>query len=327
MVLGFFCKNKFAFKKYTSHISLLLLSIISKRVNMSISLFLSYISTQKKYSAHTIKAYKTDIENFETYLINIYSINDVLLANKDIIRSWIAQLHQEGLSAKSIHRKASTLKSAFKYFQKQGIVVINPALAIPLPKIPKRITGFIAPSQMKKLSEVAFDSDLEKIRSYTITQLFYQCGLRLSELINLKETDINTHAGTLKVLGKGNKERIIPFGQELKQTLTQYLTEKHKNITNPSPFFFVTDSGNKLYPVWVQRQIKKTLSSDINTPQKNPHILRHTFATHLMAEGADINAVKELLGHSSLAATQIYTHNTIEQMKKTYSKAHPRSGK
>lgn len=288
--------------------------------------FINYISYEKRYSHHTIHAYQKDLNQFSTYLIEQYQLNDVTKAGHQHIRSWLVYLIEEGISTRSVLRKLSTLKSFYKYLLRNGRIDLNPTLVVVPPKTPSRNPEFIDEENMNDLFEkVDFSNDFSGVRDKLILEVFYATGIRLSELIEIQEADISFHNNTLKVLGKRNKERIIPFTKRMKEPLLIYLQMKNKNGFEAEKRLFVTDRGKKMYPRLVYRIVNKYLGLVTTLTKKSPHILRHTFATHMLNRGADLNAIKEFLGHANLAATQIYTHNTVEKLKKIYQQAHPRA--
>lgn len=289
-----------------------------------LSSFLDYLTYEKKYSAHTVTSYKADLEQFFVFLNPTqerYPINEV---NYQQIRKWIVSLMDSGISPKSINRKLSSLKSFFKYLQRQEIVRVNPMSRISGPKIPKRLPEFVDESSMSKLLDgVVFEDNFKGMTDRLMIDLFYQAGLRRSELAKLKEQDIDVSNGSLKVLGKRNKERMIPVSVQLMRNLEGYLQVKQdRKIANP--MLLVNEKGNSLSDAYIYSTVRTYLGSVTTLSKKSPHVLRHTFATHLLDNGADINAVKDLLGHASLSATQVYTHNTIDKLKKSYKQAHPR---
>ena len=288
--------------------------------------FINYISYEKRYSHHTIHAYQKDLNQFSTYLIEQYQLNDVTKAGHQHIRSWLVYLIEEGISTRSVLRKLSTLKSFYKYLLRNGRIDLNPTLVVVPPKTPSRNPEFIDEENMNDLFEkVDFSNDFSGVRDKLILEVFYATGIRLSELIEIQEADISFHNNTIKVLGKRNKERIIPFTKRMKEPLLIYLQMKNKNGFEAEKRLFVTDRGKKMYPRMVYRIVNKYLGLVTTLTKKSPHILRHTFATHMLNRGADLNAIKEFLGHANLAATQIYTHNTVEKLKKIYQQAHPRA--
>jgi integrase/recombinase XerC len=292
----------------------------------SLTDFLDYLEHEKKFSKHTILSYRNDILQFESWLLTELKHDDLLSANYLQVRSWIAQLMDSGLAARSVNRKLSSLKSFYKYLLKNDIVEVNPLQKIIGPKTPKKLPVFIDQGQMDLLfSEIEFEPGFWGLRDKLILDVLYQTGIRRAELIGLKEEDADLYGLTLKVLGKRNKERVIPISLDLKRNLEAYFKVKKKEGFNNS-FLFVNKKSREMKASEVYKVVTHYLSQITTLDKKSPHILRHTFATHLLNNGADINAVKELLGHSSLAATQVYTHNTIEKLKKAYKQAHPRSG-
>jgi integrase/recombinase XerC len=288
--------------------------------------FINYISYEKRYSYHTIHAYQKDLNQFSTYLIDQYQLNDVTKAGHQHIRSWLVYLIENGISTRSVLRKLSTLKSFYKYLLRNGQIDLNPTLVVIPPKTPSRNPEFVVEENMSDLFEkVDFSNDFSGIRDKLILEVFYATGIRLSELIELQEADISFHNNTLKVLGKRNKERIIPFTKRMEEQLLIYLQIKKENGFEAEKTLFVTKRGEKMYPRMVYRIVNKYLGLVTTLTKKSPHILRHTFATHMLNRGADLNAIKEFLGHANLAATQVYTHNTVEKLKKIYQQAHPRA--
>lgn len=288
--------------------------------------YLDYIRHEKKYSAHTLLSYQNDLNQFSEYLQKENSKANITEAGHLSIRSWIAELIDTGISAKTVNRKLSCLKSFYKFLLSNNIIKINPLQKIQGPKTPKKLPVFIDEEPMLNLFEkISFEEGFEGQRDKLILDILYQTGLRRAELCNLKEQDIDFYNLTIKVLGKRQKERIIPISVELKRNLEAYLTvKKEKELVNS--FLLVNKNNKALKAAEIYRIVKKYLGSVTTLDKKSPHVLRHTFATHLLNNGADINAVKELLGHANLSATQVYTHNTIEKLKKTYKQAHPRSG-
>lgn len=286
--------------------------------------FLNYLSFEKRYSLHTQHFYHQDIIQFVQHLTEeneSISINEI---NYQHIRNWISSLNNQQLSAKSINRKLSSLKSFFKYLMREEVISINPLAKITGPKTPKRLPIFIDEHQMEQLfAHVTFDNDFKGIKDKLILDLLYQTGIRRSELMTLKENDVDLFNSTIKVLGKRKKERFIPISLSLKRNLEAYIQVKHsKQFTNP--MLLVNEKGNSLTEQSVYKTVNHYLALITTIKKKSPHVLRHTFATHLLNNGADINAVKDLLGHANLSATQVYTHNTIEKLKKSYKQAHPR---
>ena len=288
--------------------------------------FLDYLAFQKRYSQHTIVSYMNDLSAFFSFLNEQFGETALIDIKTTFIRSWLAELKQGGMESKSINRKISTLKSFFKYQLRQQTVSASPMTGIISPKVSKRLPQFVEKMDMKTLlTHVEFPDTWQGKTDKLILQLFYNTGIRQAELIGLKEIDISKNNSSIKVLGKGNKERIIPVSNELMQQMQEYMDEKVRIFeVCDKTFLLIASSGKKLYPRFAYNTVNKYLSLVTTIDKKSPHILRHSFATHLMNSGADLNAVKELLGHSSLAATQIYTHNTIDKLKDIHKMAHPK---
>jgi len=290
--------------------------------------FIDYIQFEKRYSSNTIIAYNKDLEQFLHFVNEKYNIGEIAGIDHHIVRSWIVELMENNTSARSVNRKLTTLKSYFKFLLKEGLITDNPMYKVITPKTSKRLPYFVEQDKMQSLFvESYFNDDFQGTRDRLILDILYSTGIRLSELINLTYQDINIERKTMKVLGKRKKERIVPFGDNLKNLLICYIKQKQKSFDNPEAYSYllVTNSGKKIYSRLVYRIVNKYLSMVSTLEKRSPHVLRHTFATHMLNNGADLNAIKELLGHSSLAATQVYTHNTIEQLKSIYNKAHPRA--
>ena len=290
-----------------------------------IQAFLNYLQFEKRYSKHTLLSYQNDLEQFFAYLASQFDAPQVKSITAMYIRSWLAEMKEDEISSKTINRKISSLRSFFKYEMKTGGLEQTPMATITAPKIGKRLPVFVEQKDMSTLFDhVEFTDDWKGRTERLVLLLFYNTGMRLSELINLKESQLDPAHSQVKVLGKGTKERIIPISGDLVKTLQEYIAEKPKyeiKIVN----VFVTEKGKPLTPRSVYSFVNRKLAEVTTIQKKSPHILRHSFATHLMNNGADLNAVKELLGHSSLAATQIYTHNTIEKLKEVFQKAHPKA--
>ncbi len=294
-------------------------------VEVAVNGFFSYLNLQKRFSPLTVKSYRSDINQFFTFLNDELPEPKLSQISYQHIRSFIASMIDSGLSPVSVNRKISTLKSLFKYLLKHRIIETNPCQKIQGPKKPKRLPVFVDEGQMEKLFSIEFESGFEGQRDKLMFDILYQTGIRRAEIINLKESDVDMYNLQLKVLGKRNKERIIPFSLNLKRNLETYFVVK-QSTNLKSSYLLVSMKDKPLSPQNVSTTVKKILGQVTTNKKKSPHVLRHTFATHLLNNGADINAVKELLGHTSLSATQIYTHNTIEKLKKSYNQAHPRSG-
>ncbi len=287
--------------------------------------FLDYLKFEKRYSKHTLLSYQNDLEQFFAYLTSQFDAPALESITAMFIRSWLAEMKEEGISSKTINRKISSLKSFFKYEIKTGVLTETPMTTVVAPKISKRLPVFVEQKDMATLFEyVQFSDDWKGRTERLVLLLFYNTGMRLSELINLKESQLDMANSQVKVLGKGNKERIIPVSKELSEDLQKYISEKPMRKDGVLAVF-ITQNGKPLQPRSVYNFVKQHLGSVTTIQKKSPHILRHSFATHLMNNGADLNAVKELLGHSSLAATQVYTHNTIEKLKEVFKNAHPKA--
>jgi len=291
--------------------------------------FLDYLKFQKRYSRHTVISYQNDLTSFFDFLFSQFGEMQLSEISASLIRSWLAGLKEKGMESRSINRKISALKSFFKFQLKEGKITLSPMTTIISPKNKKRLPQYVDEKGTETLFKyVTFEDNWKGRTENLVMQLFYNTGMRQAELVSLKESQVDPGNRQIKVLGKGNKERVIPVSSELMDQAMQYMQDKRKNFSNfDSEYVLVNDKGKKLYPRYVYSVVKKYLSAkDVTTIEKrSPHVMRHTFATHLMNNGADINAVKELLGHSSLAATQVYTHNTIEKLKDIYKKAHPKA--
>jgi integrase/recombinase XerC len=283
--------------------------------------FISYLQFEKRYSEHTVIAYKNDLSQFITFaeLVEISTFSSLSPA---FIRSWIVELIDKGCTNKSVNRKLASLRTFYKWLRKEGVASTNPLLKIRGPKSEKRLPSFAKESELKasNLNEY-FSDDFNGLRDALMVEIFYQTGIRLSELINLRDGNVTTDS--IKVLGKRNKERIIPITSSLFKKITDY--RKMRDLTcGATTTLFVLQNGNILYPAFVYRRITKYLGSTTQLDKKSPHVLRHTFATHMLNRGAGLETLKDLLGHANLAATQIYTHNSFAQLTKVYSQAHPR---
>ena len=282
--------------------------------------FLHYLKHEKRYSVHTLLSYSTDLKQFTNFLSTEFSVKSIRKVNFQLVRSWIAKLLNENISARSVNRKITTLKTYFRFLIKEDIINQSPMQKIISPKTSKRLPVFVEQVKMEKLlNEIDFGVGFLAQRDRLILELFYFTGIRLSELINLKNKDINYSDSTILVLGKRKKERLIPLTSDILSKI------KKLNASNKSKYLFTTDKGKQISTKQVYRLVNKYLSMVTTLGKKSPHILRHTFATHMLNNGADINAIKELLGHANLSATQIYTHNTIEKLKTVYKQAHPRA--
>ena len=288
--------------------------------------FINYLRYEKRLSPHTVIAYSNDLDQFFIYLKSVYSLDNIKEVNHSVIRSWVVSLMENKIIARSVNRKISTLKSYYKFLLREKLLDVNPMHKIQSPKNPKRLPVFVEESKMNSLIEdVTFEDDFVGRRNLLIIEMLYSTGMRRIELVNLKESAINYYNSTVKVLGKRNKERLIPLTSGLIVLIKEYVAQRDKTIQAKDDFLFLTEKGNQIYPGAVYRIVKDALNKVTTLSKKSPHVLRHTFATHLLNNGANLNAIKELLGHANLAATQIYTHNTIGKLKSVYSKAHPKA--
>jgi integrase/recombinase XerC len=288
--------------------------------------FLDYLKFEKRYSQHTLTSYENDLVGFFDYLTMQYSEIPLQGLTHIYIRGWLASLKDGGLTAKSINRKISTLRSFFKFQLKMGIIRQTPMTKIVAPKNERRLPQFVAERDIARLfTHIEFPDTWKGKTEQLLLKLLYHTGMRLSELIQLKEVNIHFSNHTIKILGKGNKERIIPVSPDVLAEIRPYMAEKKRLFQEEGETLLVSDKGKPLHPRWVYSSVKHYLSLITTIEKRSPHVLRHTFATHLTNNGADLNAVKELMGHSSLAATQVYTHNTIDKLKNIYKKAHPRA--
>lgn len=284
--------------------------------------FLEFIQFEKRSSKHTLVAYSNDLNQLVKYLRTAYEITKISEVNHTFIRSWVVSLMEQKISPRSVNRKITTLKTFYKFLLRQNIVSENPMLKILSPKTSKRLPVFIEKDKMDTLlDDTVFGDDFEGQRNKLILELFYATGIRLSELINLKQCNVDLYLCQIKVLGKRNKERIVPFNTILKEQIHQYIITK-ANLNDE--FLFINKNGKQLYEKFVYRIVNAYLSQITTVSKKSPHVLRHTFATHMLNNGADLNAIKELLGHANLSATQIYTHNTVEKLKNIHKQAHPK---
>ncbi|MBD1386195.1 tyrosine-type recombinase/integrase [Mucilaginibacter rigui] len=304
---------------------------------MFLDRFIQHIRFEKRYSPHTVSAYQSDLEQFMLFLnppnqpVQVTTPTDI--SHHDI-RNWMVQLMDNKLLARSVNRKIATLRKYFKFLLQEGIITTNPASRINTPKVPKnlptvvdsdKLTGMLD-GKMDAANEKIFTDDFAGLRDKLVIEMLFGTGMRLAEITGIKETDINLYEGTIKVLGKRNKQRIIPLNNELILLLKQYSgAKKSENFHNNSLTFIVTNKGADAYPKLIYLIVQKYLSHISTQDKKSPHVLRHTFATSLLNNGADLNAIKELLGHANLSATQIYTHNSVERLKSIYKQAHPKA--
>tara|TARA_X000001036_G_C20595840_1_gene772826 strand:+ start:477 stop:1346 length:870 start_codon:yes stop_codon:yes gene_type:complete len=284
--------------------------------------FIDYLLSEKRFSQHTITSYSIDIEQFFLFLSDQYQIKEnISEVSFQLVRSWVASLLEEGVLPRSVTRKISTLRTYFKFLIREEYISKNPMLKVVSPKSKKRLPLFVEEDKIESLlNEIDFDDGFIGERDKLIIEFFYVTGVRVSELINIRISDINIADNVVKVLGKRNKERLIPLSIGSKEKL-QYFIEKY----DIKDYLFTNIEGKKVYTKLVYRVVKRYIGKISSINKKSPHILRHTFATHMLNNGADINAIKELLGHANLSATQVYTHNTIEKLKSVYKQAHPRA--
>lgn len=305
----------------------MLLICVEMEYKKEVAEFTNFIQYEKRFSLHTVVAYSNDLEQFGTYIYDVAAIEQIEAINHQVIRGWLASMMELGTSAVSINRKISTLKSFFKFLQKKNIVAGNIMGKIQSPKKPKKLPAYVEEKPMQQIldSDELFADDFNGQRDLLMLMLLYYCGLRRAELMAIEEKDIDLFQQQIKVHGKRNKERIIPMLPELTEQINIYL--KHKQLNNfDHKMLLVTNQGEKLYATFVYRKITGILGLITTMSKRSPHVLRHTFATHLLNHGAELNAIKELLGHAGLAATQVYTHNSPERLKQVYKQAHPRSG-
>ncbi|MCF2504058.1 tyrosine-type recombinase/integrase [Dyadobacter sp. CY107] len=289
-----------------------------------ITLFIDFLKFEKRASVHTIKSYQTDLDQFQKYLLFQYELDKPQEAKAPMLRSWVVSLMEEGMNPSSINRKIASLRTFFGFLKRKNAISQDPTKILSALKTRKKLPAFVEEKSMEMLFQPdTFTEDFEGVRDRTIMELLYGSGIRLAELVSLEINDLSLPARTIRVFGKRSKERVVPISTSLANLLFQYLTlrapEEDTNV------LILTNSGKAVYPVFVQRTVGKYLSAVTTLSQKSPHVLRHTYATHLLNRGADLNAIKELLGHANLAATQIYTHNSIEKLKKTHQQAHPKA--
>ncbi|MBW6499991.1 MAG: tyrosine-type recombinase/integrase [Bacteroidales bacterium] len=289
--------------------------------------FLRYLQTEKRYSPHTVRSYLNDLTLFFSFLASDDMESDPAVINSQDIRSWIVSMMDSGYSPSSVHRKVSCLRAFFRYLRKEGVVGSDPLEKVVLPKRRKRLPVFVGEEALDKLlDEYEFGNEYEGILNRTIIEMLYVTGMRRSELTGLKEGDVDLAGAEVKVTGKRNKQRIIPLVRPFIARLEEYIrARKNNGADNKGEWFFITGRGNKLYDKYVYNIVKNYLAMVTTIEKKSPHILRHTFATHMLNRGADLNSIKEFLGHANLSATQVYTHNTFEKLRKIYQQAHPRA--
>jgi len=287
--------------------------------------FINYLAFEKRCSSHTVVAYKNDLDQFVQFCVQVVGEFNVKKVDLKLVRSWIVQLMENELSARSVNRKISTVKSFFKYLEKEQLIENNPATYLSLPKIRKKLPNFVEEKNLNHLLDDGFfTDDFTGLRDKLIITLLYGTGIRLAELLRLKDNDIDSKMCLIKVLGKRNKERIIPYPVPINGLLKIYIEIRNNTVKSNTERLLVTEKGSAVYEKLVYRVVTQNLAKVTLLEKKSPHVLRHTYATHLLNRGADLNAVKELLGHSNLAATQIYTHTSFEKLHDIYKQAHPR---
>lgn len=292
--------------------------------------FLNYLRLERAYSPHTVSSYEGDLLEFGAYLMQTENVLELKDADADLVRNWAMHLMASGKKATSVNRKLSSLRTFYKYLLKKGVIEVSPMQNVCGPKKSKPLPQFVREDDMERmLCSTGQGVAWQEAREHVILQLFYETGIRLSELVGLNDSDIDFGRMAIKVTGKRNKQRIVPIGQGLADSLKGYMEMRDENMLPvcselQSPLF-VTDKGARVYPHWVYRLVRKNLSQVVTLKKKSPHVLRHTFATAMLNNEAELGAVKELMGHASVSTTQIYTHTTFEELKKAYSKAHPRA--
>lgn len=292
--------------------------------------FLQHIRYEKRLSHHTLTAYTKDLEQFTTFLLAECNVDQPERADFRHIRSWIVSLVEAGTDKSSVNRKIATLRNFFGFLLRRKVIDFDPMSKIQALKASKKLPQYVEEKPMEMLlNDIEFPDTFEGVRDKLVLELLYGTGIRLSELTGLKTTDVNLYEKTIIVLGKRNKHRIVPLTQPLFELIQQYIQLKETEFSGQADavYLIVSDKGVAAYPVLIQRIVKRNLALVTTLEKKSPHVLRHSFATHLLNRGADLNAIKDLLGHSSLAATQIYTHTSLEQLKKTYDQAHPKAKK
>jgi integrase/recombinase XerC len=291
--------------------------------------FLKYLQSEKRVSRNTVLAYQNDLSQFGLFAETHFKLSTIHDADYGLIRSWIVQLVESGIEPPSINRKIATLRTFYKFLLRREAIDKDPMLKIKVLKTKKKLPSFVKESEIAPMLDTPlspFGENFAGLRNKLMLELFYATGIRLSELLDLKENNLDLRNRTIKVLGKRNKERVVPFAAGIVSIVEAYRQKRNKEVERKNHgLFFVTEKGDRCYPMMVYRIVKKYLAENTTVDKRSPHVLRHTFATHLLNKGAEINAVKDLLGHSSLAATQVYTHNSMEKLKKVFDQAHPKA--
>ena len=296
--------------------------------------FLDYLSHERAYSSHTVTSYENDLRAFGAYLEQTENGLDIVDADADLVRGWAMELMASGMKAATVNRKLSSLRTFYKYLLKKGEIDVSPMQGVGGPKKAKPLPQFVREADMERLlCATGQGESWQEAREHVILQFFYETGIRLSELVGLNDGDVDFGRMAIKVTGKRNKQRIVPIGQGMADSLRRYMEMRNENLPtlnsrlstlNIQPLF-VTDKGERVYPNWVYRLVRKNLSQVVTLKKRSPHVLRHTFATAMLNNEAELEAVKELMGHESVSTTQIYTHTTFEELKKAYHQAHPRA--
>ena len=293
---------------------------------MWIDSFLEYLRLERNYSEKTVVSYGIDLREFEGYFKKTDAEIDFTTVDADVVRNWVMHLMDEGRAATSVNRKLSTLRSFYRFLLKKKVMTVNPMTKVVGPKKKKPLPSFVREKDMDRLlDDLTFGEGYEGCRDRMILEVFYATGMRLSELIGLDDVDVDFSAKLIKVTGKRNKQRLIPFANELEHDLRVYIKVRDEALPNGSDAFFVRKDGKRMYPMQVYRLVKRNLSKVVTLKKRSPHVLRHTFATAMLNDCAELRAVKELLGHESLTTTEVYTHTTFEELKKVYELAHPRA--
>ena len=293
---------------------------------MWIESFLAYLRLERNYSEKTVVSYGIDLREFEGYFKEADAELDFTTVDADVVRNWVMHLMDEGRAATSVNRKLSSLRSFYRFLLRKKAITVNPMAKVVGPKKKKPLPSFVREKDMDRLLDgLTFEEGFEGCRDRMVLEMFYATGMRLSELIGLDDADVDFSARLIKVTGKRNKQRLIPFGNELEEDLRIYIKVRDEALPNGSDAFFVRKDGKRMYPMQVYRLVKRNLSKVVTLKKRSPHVLRHTFATAMLNDNAELQAVKELLGHESLATTEVYTHTTFEELKKVYELAHPRA--
>ena len=293
---------------------------------MLIKAFLDYLRLERNYSEKTIVSYRTDLQEFEEFFKKVDAELDFARVDADVVRNWMVNLMDNGRAPTSVNRKLSSLRSFYRFLLKSKVVSVDPMLKVVGPKKKKPLPSFVREKDMDRLlDELLYDESFEGCRDRTILEMFYATGMRRSELIGLNDADVDLSAKLIKVTGKRNKQRLIPFGDELAEDLLNYIKVRNETLSQGTEAFFVLKNGARMYSEAIYRLVRRYLSGVVTLKKRSPHVLRHTFATAMLNGKAELRAVKELLGHESLATTEVYTHTTFEELKKVYEQAHPRA--